>query len=474
MKSSWNGAFTALIGVLSRAANQIAMIVVTLAATRFLEPADFGIFGLAAAGVTLIRSMLYAGPFEFLLKSSEPERASKACLIINLGLAAVFGVLLIGGAAVAQPLFKSAVLLPVLALLAPSNLIAAFSAWQEAQILQGRRLRPYYAVTVAGEILAAAVAIGLLFAHWGIMALVAQAYTRAIVLAVGYRLLQRPSLDGPVSRDIIVEVLRWSRARYGSIITTFASNYSADFILGALLSPAATGLYRASSRITSAVSDLFVQPTRIICATAFSRRSAKGQTSGDLWPRILLAVSVVGWPALAGLAVIAGELAPVVLGAKWAGAGGVIACLCMAAAGSLLTGVTAPFLVAYNRQALVLKLQLATTAVSICALVLTSRFGVVAAAGCNAAILLLSHLTLFGFAIAQGGMQKGALRRLVTVVGGATVATAAGAALSLASPLVGHLWRLPLAIAIGVAGWLVVVAVARKHVIDGVKALEPT
>ncbi len=43
---------TAVVGMLSRGANQITMVVVTLVATRFLTPAQFGVFSLAAAGVT--------------------------------------------------------------------------------------------------------------------------------------------------------------------------------------------------------------------------------------------------------------------------------------------------------------------------------------------------------------------------------------------------------------------------------------
>jgi len=467
------GAGTALVGVTARVSNQIAMVLVTLVATRALDPAQFGIFGLAAAGVTLIRTLLYSGPFEYLLKSADAEADSSACLTINLAIATLFGVVLVTGGALLQPLFNTSDLAPILAAMAPSNLFAAFTAWQEAHLLRTSRLQSYYLVTIAGEIFAAATAIALLMINWGLWALVAQAYARTLFLGVAYFILQPRTVHRTPTFQNIKLIWVWSMARYGAVFTSFASTYGGDFILGAMVSPAATGLYRAASRIMTAVADLFSQPARTIAMTAMSKRAAAGLGAADYWPRLMMIVTVFGWSALAGLAVVAGDYAPLILGPQWNAAGPIIAVMCFSGAGTVMSAVTGPYLVAANRQGQILKLQLLTTALTLIAIVLLARFGVLVAAAASSAILTLSHLAMLVLAIRVEPEAGGRALRKLMLAGAAAAATAIGAfgAMALieeAAPL-----RLPVAVALGIGAWLATIAIVRLEIMDGVRALEP-
>lgn len=466
------GALTAGVGILARGANQVVMIVITLVATRFLSPAQFGVFSLAAAGVTLVRTLLYVGAFEYLLKAPKPERISAICLLLNLVLSVGLSGVLVVGAVLAGPAFGTTDLTKILLWMAPSNVIAALSAWQEAQILRGKGLRPYYGITAFGEVVAGAGAVALLFAGWGVMALVAQAYARTIVLALGYAALQRPNLKGEISWPLFKEVVLWSKDRYSAVMVSFTANYGADFVLGALLSPAATGLFRAASRITTAVSDLFVQPATLISSTIFSRRAAAGVGSGEIWPRILLALGFIGWPALAGLAVVGSELAPQVLGKAWAGTGSVIAILCVARAGALLGAVATPYLVSYSRQRTVLLVQGVTAAVMVVVLLATARFGLTSAAGGVAAVLLTSNGWLLLQAMRLDPQPAAVLRKNGVIAAAAVIATGVAAQFGLwflpPAP-----WRMAAAIALGCIAWALVVLPARRSIMHAVHALEP-
>ena len=77
------GAVTAVTGVFGRAANQIIALVVTLLAARWLTPVSFGEYAIAVALVTLSRQLLYAGAFEYLLKTPHGDEAATECLVIN-------------------------------------------------------------------------------------------------------------------------------------------------------------------------------------------------------------------------------------------------------------------------------------------------------------------------------------------------------------------------------------------------------
>jgi O-antigen/teichoic acid export membrane protein len=79
--SRGGGLITAASGLAARASNQVFLIAVVLTATRYLGPAEFGVFSIAVIFTTLSRTLLYTGPSEFLLKASDPDEAGLACLL---------------------------------------------------------------------------------------------------------------------------------------------------------------------------------------------------------------------------------------------------------------------------------------------------------------------------------------------------------------------------------------------------------
>jgi len=327
--NGFGGAVTAVTGILGRAATQIIALIVTLLAARFLTPVSFGEYSIAAALVTLSRAMLYAGAFEYLLKAPPGEEAASECLVINLGLAAVLGGALAVLSLFTTPVFHSAEVGVLLLAMAPSSLLSAAANWQESQMLRGGRLKSYYGVTTFAEVIAAVVTVGMILSGFGLVALIVQIYARLSVLTITYRLLQRPAWSSRFSTRRAWRVARWSTARYGATIVAFLSNYSADLLLGLFLSPAATGLYRASHRMVTGVSDLVSNPTRMTAVTIFSRRAAEGLESGPLWPRIAAASAFLGWTALAGLAAVSDPVVTLVLGSRWSAAGPIVAILCL-------------------------------------------------------------------------------------------------------------------------------------------------
>jgi O-antigen/teichoic acid export membrane protein len=378
--ASLGGAVAAVTGIFGRAANQIIALVVTLLAARWLTPITFGEYSIAAALITLSRAMLYAGAYEFLLKAPVGEESNTECLIVNVGLAAGLGGLLGLLALFTGAIFHSTEVGFLLVVLAPSSLLSAAANWQEAQMLRAGRIKTYYGVTTFAEVAAAIVTITMILLGFGLGALVAQIYCRLFTLMVTYRVLQKPIWSKTISFERVTHIGRWSLHRYGATIVSFLSNYSADILLGVFLSPAATGLYRASHRVVTGVSDLISNPTRMTAITIFSRRAGGNLDSGALWPKIAAASAMLGWAALAGLAAISSQIVPLVLGARWKAAAPVIAILCLQRAFTLVDGVTAPMLVAYNYVRELLAIQVVMAITSVMLLAVMARYGVGAAA----------------------------------------------------------------------------------------------
>jgi O-antigen/teichoic acid export membrane protein len=470
------GAALAFVGFAARASNQVLAMAVTLIAARFLAPTSFGVFAIASALVTLLRTLLYAGPYEYLIRAKDEAQHKWECLGLGLLLATGLGGLFAALAPLSAVVFSGPEVGRLLIVMAPSNLISALAAWQESRLLRRRKVNTYYAALFAAELISAVVAVVLLFLKAGLGALVAQVYARAVVLAAIYTVLLGFPLLTPLSLGAAKRVFSWSLPRYGAVTTGFLGQYGADFILGSLLSPAASGLYRASSRIVTAISDMFVNPAQMLAMTHFSARASRDQPSDELWPRVFTAFAFIGWPALAGLAALSKFLVPLILGPRWAEAAPIVAIICVTRANGFLTSVIDPLLVAYDRRRPVLVIQVLATVATLLGVVLASPHGVVAAAISTACITWGSSvpLLIYTFRIFPSS-RAGALRAIPAVL--LPVVLTAGAAIGSARLVTGTVHDPVVLAAAGVlagaAAWLLASLAFRTRIGSALRSLTP-
>lgn len=463
----------AFFAMAARASSQLCTLALTLVATRYLGPAEFGIFALASIIVTLSRTLLYSGPFEFLMRTRQIDRWAGPCLAATMVMALAGCVLSVALGAAWRWIFGAAGSGLLVAALGLSLLPAALSAWQESIILRHQKVNTYYAITLAIEFDAMLLAIAALMAGWGIWALALQIYLRAIFLPLCF------FLSGPrqkVARFPLPDlgaVLRWSTARYGAVGMNFASTYTADVILGLVAGPAATGLYRAASRIVTAVADITAQPVRTMAMARLSHMHASGQKLGGVWLTMVAGCGWLGVPALVGLALTGGLVAPLLLGESWGAIGPVIAALCVARALALAAIIPSAALVSFGRQITIWHIQLATTAAIVLTTLLTAPHGVATVALGVAGVTGLSALAtiISTVRITQGRLNWRRAGMLVLVPTLALAGAVTGAFGLLANAGLTHQALLTGVVLAGIAGWGLAVLVLRRAAFTALQSL---
>ncbi len=452
------GGGTAVIAMAARVSGQFAMVAVTLVATRHLGPADFGVFAIAGALVMLARTMLYTGPFEYLLKlprdSDQPSGAG-ACLAATVLVALGWIALLLVLGLAAPFVFKGGGVAPVILALAPSVLLGALAAFAESLMLRSGAVRRYYAITVLAEVGAGLAAIALLVAGWGLWALVLQIYARTLLMALALGALGSPLALALPPRALVAEVLRWSASRFGSVLVTFLANYSGDLVLGVVLSPAASGLYRAANRMVTALADMFVQPAGMLALTTLAAERARGEGDGrpGTWPQLAGLFAVLGWPALALLALFAHRVVPLALGPAWAAAAPVVAVFCVARMAALVTAVATAELIVTDRQGKVLAVQTVAATATAALTILAAPYGALGAACVATLVALLAAGVLALTALQRRdrpALAEAAHLVALPLAGAFGAAFAADRLFGASAPLA----ALALPLACAAAGWL--------------------
>lgn len=456
------GGGTAVIAMAARVSGQFAMVAVTLVATRHLGPADFGVFAIAGALVMLARTMLYTGPFEYLLKlpqDAPQAQGAGACLAATVLVAAGWIALLVGLGLAAPFVFRGGGVAPVILALAPSVLLGALAAFAESVMLRSGAVRRYYAITVLAEVGAGLAAMALLAAGWGLWALVLQIYARTLIMALALGALGPPLALARPPRARIAEVLRWSASRFGSVLVSFLANYSGDLVLGIVLSPAASGLYRAANRMVTALADMFVQPAGMLALTTLAAQHARWEEGGNrgAWPRLAALFAMLGWPALALLALFAHRIVPLALGPDWGAAAPVVAVFCLARMAALVTAVATAELIVTDRQGRVLAVQTAAAVATAGLTVLAAPYGAFGAALAATLVAVFAAAALARIALERcdrPALAEAARLVILPLAGAFGAALAADHLLGATAPLAAPFAALALPLACAAAGWL--------------------
>ncbi|MCC5611741.1 oligosaccharide flippase family protein [Nostoc sp. CHAB 5834] len=394
MSSNRDGIVSGSIGFLSRAIVQILLFGVTIVATRQLSLDAFGSYALASLFLIVARALFYVGPYEYLLKMPQTDHLYSTCFRANFILAILISVILFVIYIITPIMFASENISTLIAFLAPSIFLVAITAWYEAVLMRNLRVRRYYLSTLIGDCLGALIAVILLFKGMGVLSLVAQTYTRLIIILGLYVIgtTERPELG--VSWTYVRQVFVWSKERYFAVLLNFSSTYGADVVLGIFLSPSATALYRASSRIVSTLTDLFAQPLQKISQTNLSARHVQNRGLDTSWLTMLSGVGAIGWAGLATLAFLADDLVPLALGEKWTPAVPIVISFCAIKAFLLLDAVTTSFLVCNDRQKKMLRVQICTAVAVLVLAWLLAPFGatwVAIGVGCATAGMSLTY-----------------------------------------------------------------------------------
>ena len=453
------------IGVAARGWSQVTAMVLAVLAARVLGKQDFGVYAIASVFVILLQALMYGGIYDYIIKDREGVADISTCYWMSLGFAAVGGIGIAALAPIISTLTHSPPVMSLMLALAPSALIASATTWQEALLLRQGRLTTYYINWVITETIACGLAIALLLQGFGLWTFVVYRYAQLGLNALSYAMLvrERPHLrwQMPVAR----RVFAFSSNIYISRIVGIASSYSADILIGLLVSPASAGAYRLGSRVVLGVSEIAYQPVGTMAWVHFSRANDHS-TLRQEWLNFVLVLSVTAWPALAGLALLSHSIVHLLVGAGWDEAVPVIVVLVFARMLSLFEVFLDPMLGVRDRTPVILKLRITASLLAISALAVLTHYGATGAAFAQVLVSLMLGLAAIRIGMRAADVSANGLLHALLPGLAATGAALAGAALTRALPLFTQPLALQLILTVlgGIFVWaIVLIIVLRRH-----------
>ena len=339
---------------LARLAGEVVSLAAMVALARLLTPADFGVATVALVGATVATATGQQGLTAPLVQRTAVDAAHlRVAALLSLGLGLVLAAL---AATVAEPLGEpifGSEIAELLPLTAPFFVLAGVAAVPQALLerrLEFRRLGLVYATrSVAGSAASVALAVAGLEASALVLGQLAGTALAALLLVLAAR-PPRPAWH----RREAGELLRFGLPSLGSGLAGIGAQHIDYAVVAARLPAAAVGLYWRAYTLgvdyQGKLSGILVQVGLPLYA-----RAEDADTRREIRERIVRLQTLVLFPLLGGLILLAPVAVPLVFGDQWEDAVEPTQILAVAGMMSAIQAGTGPLLLAVGRPGVLLR-----------------------------------------------------------------------------------------------------------------------
>jgi O-antigen/teichoic acid export membrane protein len=391
--------YAVLWAVVRIGASNVLGFVLFMVLARVLSPRDFGVFALAILVIDVAKVVAAAGLGDAVTRDEADDEIladttfwAGVCMgCIAGGLAWVLAPLyarLIG-----QPELTAA--LHCLALLVP---IAALGNIHTARKLRAFGHKSLAARTVACSSLGGAAAVAAAVAGLGVWSLIIQA---AIVEIVGtvfawqsYPWWPRLRFDRRRLASVSIFSLTMLLTQLaGTLITRIQ-----DVVIGRYISVDAVGTYRIAWRMIDLIAQTTVQPVVSVAFVTLAHLQNERERFRSALLRMVGLAALVTLPAITGFGALAGDIIPLLFGAKWASSAAIAQVLSLMAVPFCINLFLGSALAAMGRPASIAKSITLQTVAALALALLAAPFGIEWIAGAyvlRAYLTLPYHLVLF-------------------------------------------------------------------------------
>jgi O-antigen/teichoic acid export membrane protein len=303
---------------LGKGAGKLISFINTLLLARLLTPEDYGLMAIVMVVVGFIGFFNEIG-----LGSAIKQRLDITQSQLNgaFTLAILISSLLYIGVYVASPAiskyYQHEVLTDVLRFIALSFIIGAAATVPDALIAREMRFKLYAGIEFAMILLQCLITLALAALGYQVWALawgfiVSQAFK---TLSIIYFSQWKPSRFGDVGAA--TDLMKFGATVTYSRLTWYFYNNAKTLIIGKILSPQQLGVFSMASTLatlpTSHITSMVIQ----IASPLFSKLQLEPVRLDNALCRLSSGIALLGFPVMAGMALTAEQLVPVLLGQNW-------------------------------------------------------------------------------------------------------------------------------------------------------------
>lgn len=301
--------------------NFFNLIVISILA-RNLSPVEFGIVALANVVLKLIRVFIAQGSNQFIIQDNETGKEERVFAAFWIDFAFSCFCVVIGFLALPfiiefyeEPLLHD--ILVCLLLLIPINTLVKVP---DALLMKSLNFRKLEIRDIGLQVFSGILSVLFALSGWGVWSLIIPSLViTPIKLIVTYQLTNwRPKFK--FYFNLWPKVLHYSGNVIGTSLTTFIITEGDNLLIGKVLGLEALGIYSIAWQASNIVTRTIVKLMNRLSLPALAKVASEKARMKRALNKILRLLSIVSFPLLVGLFIVADDFIKVVYGESWSSA----------------------------------------------------------------------------------------------------------------------------------------------------------
>jgi len=384
--------------VSERISLQVMHMLVSIILARLLGPSEFGLLGMLAIFTSIAQSVLDSGFGSALIQKKDATQTDSSSifyfnLLIGIFLASIF----FFSAPLIADFYQQPILKPITRVLSLNMIINAFSLVQLSILRKKMEFKNHFIVSMIAVLFSGVAGIIAAYNGLGVWSLVIQTLSHSLAQAIALWILSKWRPIGHFSFESLKTMFSFgSRLLVAGIIETIFKNLYQTFI-GKVYSPSDVGYYSRASTMESAASVATSMALGTVVFAAFSPYQDDDTTLRKVHSKTIKMSMFVLMPVMIGLIAIAEPLFLFLLTEKWADSIPYFQLLCV-------IGLFFPIVVQnYNllrikgRTDLHLRLEIFKYVITVIAIALTYKHGIIALIYGQITVAVISHFVVSYF-----------------------------------------------------------------------------
>ncbi len=313
------------VSVLAQAINTAVQIGTTICLARLLLPEDFGLIAMVSAVTGFANVLMDLGTRDATVQRPQITQEELNTLFwLTTGLGALFTTLVIVCAPIIAEFYKEDRLIRIAQFWGITFVLNALACQHTAILRRNLMFQKVALIEITANILGAATAVAMAVSGAGYWALVFRPLVAAALtdILIWFNCRWVPGLPGFTGEA--KEIVKFGMNITGFTITDYVAR-SADRVgLGYTVGARELGQYHNAATVYDNALAVVTLPLHTVAVATLSKLKDNLDELRKAWSTALSALAFFAMPAFAILAVIGSDLIILLLGQKWAGAGGIL------------------------------------------------------------------------------------------------------------------------------------------------------
>lgn len=349
--------------------------------SRLLTPAEVGVYSVGMAFVTLTHMLRDFGVSDFLVQASEiDDRVARTAFTITLILGWLMALIVLALSGPAASFYDEAGLATVLQILSINFFLLPYGAVVHARLKRTMQFGAIYKIQVVRGATQSIVTVLLAYLGYSYYGLAWGSVVATLVMIGVTSIVGRDYRVVGFGRHRWREVCHFGVQRTLSDVISRMGQSAPDFVIGRIIDFAAVGMYSRGQGLIRLFRQNVLGAIASVTFPAYARNFRSASAPDHLFLKVLKIISVISWPFLLFVALMAFPIIRIMFGEQWDEAVPILRLLALGAVFGIANMDCPQLLVAVGRVGTVTKLVAVTQSVRVVVLIATAFYGIEAVA----------------------------------------------------------------------------------------------